>query len=188
MADKETNRVLTVRNVPAEVDAAIALQARALGRSKSELVQELLSATFGDPIGNFIRTSELVSLMDKEMEKVTGLPLSASWTDGGMRLSESREFCRLLGIRNPDDLQRVMMDAVPWLHLRARQLDADIPLLPQGVSLSYALFIAAAALNYKALLPVRRALYFMTDEARFWQQVEEIRDARKLPPLDRPQF
>jgi len=78
VADKETNRVLTVRNVPAEVDTAIVLQARALGRSKSELVQELLSATFGDPIDNFIRTSELVALMDREMEKVTGLPLSAS--------------------------------------------------------------------------------------------------------------
>ncbi|UJD92719.1 hypothetical protein FS594_28765 (plasmid) [Rahnella aquatilis] len=188
MTDKEKGRVLTIRNVPSEVDEAIAAQARAFGRSKSEFVQEFLSATFGDPIGNFIRTSELVALMDREMAKVTDLPLSDAWTDGGMTLSESREFCRLLGILSADDLQRIMMAAVPWLHLRARQLDVDIPLLPQGVSLSYALFIEAAGLDYQTLLPLRRSLYFMTDEARFWQQVDEMREARKLPPLDRPQF
>jgi len=28
----------------------------------------------------------------------------------------------------------------------------------------------------------------MTDEARFWQQVDEMREARKMPPLDLPQF
>ena len=186
MGDKETNRVLTVRNVPADVDAAITLQAKVLGRSKSELVQELLSVTFSDPIGNFIRTSELVALMDREIAKVTGLPLSEVWTDGGMTLSESREFCRLLGILNSDDLQRIMMAAVPWLHLRARQHDADIPLLPQGVSLRYALFIEAAGLDYQTLTAVRRSLYLMAGEAQFWHQVDEVRDARLLPPMDRP--
>lgn len=32
------------------------------------------------------------------------------------------------------------------------------------------------------LLPLRRSLYDMTDEAWFWQQVDEMREARKLPP------
>src|SRR5471030_555144 len=174
MADKETNRVLTIRNVPADVDEAIASQARSYGRSKSEFVQELLTATFGDPIGNFIRSSELVALMDRELARVTGQTLSGAWTDGGMTLPESREFCRLLGILNSDDLQRIMMAAVPWLHLRARQHDADIPLLPQGVSLRYALFIEAAGLDYQTLTAVRRSLYLMAGEAQFWHQVDEV--------------
>lgn len=72
--------------------------------------------------------------------------------------------------------------------MRAGQLDADIPQLPKGVSLSYALFIEAAGLDYQTLLPVRRSLYFMTDEMRFWRVVEEMREACKLEPLDRPQF
>jgi len=186
MTDKEKYRVLTIRNVPADVDEAIASQARAHGRSKSEFVQELLTATFGDPIGNFIRSSELVALMDRELARVTGQTLSGAWTDGGMTLPQSREFCRLLGIRGADDLQRIMMAAVPWLHLRARQLGLDIPLLPRGVSLSCALFIEAAGLEYRALLPVRRSLYFLTDEQRFWRNVDEVREARMLPPLDRP--
>jgi hypothetical protein len=33
-------------------------------------VQEFLTATFGDLIGNFIRTSELVALMDQEMARM----------------------------------------------------------------------------------------------------------------------
>jgi|SRR5471030_62236 len=188
MSNKEMNRVLTIRNVPYEVEEAIAAQAKASGRSKSEFVQELLSATFSDVIGNFIRTSELVALMDREIARVTRLQLSDNWVEGGISLAESRAFCQLLGIHTPDDLQRIMMDAVPWLHLRARQLEAAIPQLPQGASLEYALFIEAAGLNYQALTAVRRGLYFMTAEAAFWQQVDEVRDARKLLPLDRPQI
>src|SRR5471030_2622337 len=186
MADKETKLVLTIRNMPKNVDAVFASKARAHGRTKIKFVQEMPTSTFGDPIGNFIRSSELVALMDRELARVTGQTLSGAWTDGGMTLPQSREFCRLLGIRGADDLQRIMMAAVPWLHLRARQLGLDIPLLPRGVSLSCALFIEAAGLEYRALLPVRRSLYFLTDEQRFWRNVDEVREARMLPPLDRP--
>ncbi|MGN9457776.1 hypothetical protein ACTMQA_27260 [Klebsiella variicola] len=44
---------LTVRHLPADVDAAITAQAKAAGRSKSDFIQEFLSASFGDIIGNF---------------------------------------------------------------------------------------------------------------------------------------
>ena len=71
---------LTVRHLPADVDAAITAQAKAAGRSKSDFIQEFLSASFGDIIGNFSRSSELVALMDRELSGVTGLPLTENWT------------------------------------------------------------------------------------------------------------
>ncbi|MFH7099099.1 hypothetical protein ACHWI2_42200, partial [Klebsiella pneumoniae] len=68
---EETNRVMTLRKIPSDVDAAITEQARLTGKSKNDLVLELLTATFGDLLGNFVRTSELVALMDKEVARLT---------------------------------------------------------------------------------------------------------------------
>lgn len=81
-----------------------------------------------------------------------------------------------------------MIAAIPWLALRARQLGAGPSTLQRGVSLGYALFIEAAGRDAETLAAVHRALYFMTDEAWFWQQVDEVRAARRLAPLDRPPF
>jgi hypothetical protein len=95
---------LTVRHIPMDVDAAITAQARAAGKSKSDFIQEFLSASFGDLIGNFSRSSELVALMDRELSTVTGLPLTENWYDAGRTLAENREYCRLLQIRSEADL------------------------------------------------------------------------------------
>lgn len=62
---------MTLRKIPADVYAAITEQARLTGKSKNDLVLELLTATFGDLLGNFERTSELVALMDKEVARLT---------------------------------------------------------------------------------------------------------------------
>ncbi|HAY7230799.1 TPA: hypothetical protein JN332_001986 [Shigella sonnei] len=179
---------LTVRHVPADVDAAITAQAKAAGKSKSDFLQAFLSAAFGDLIGNFSRTSELVALMDKELAAVTGLPLTDNWYDAGQTLSENREYCRLLNIGSEADLQRIMMGAVPWLALRVRQLETGIPLLPQGISLTCALFIEAAGHELPALQLFRRHLFWMAEETQFRADVDAIRAARLLPPLAWPVF
>lgn len=179
---------LTVRHLPVDVDAAITAQAKAAGKSKSDFIQEYLSASFGDLIGNFSRSSELVALMDRELSHVTGQPLTENWYDAGRTLAENREYCRLLGIRNDADLQRIMMAGVPWLSLRVRQVDSGIPLLPQGISLTCALFIEAAGQERPQLNIFRRHLFWHMNEAQFWQEVEAIRAARLLPALEHPAF
>jgi hypothetical protein len=118
----ELFNTITVRNVPADVDEAITSQAKAAGKSKSDFVQEFLTATFGDLIGNFIRTSELVALMDQEMARMAGTVLSEHVYDLDMTQAGHREFCRILGIKNNDDLQRIMLAGMPYLEIRAGQL------------------------------------------------------------------
>ncbi|TCV91215.1 hypothetical protein [Biostraticola tofi] len=184
--EPDSKRTLTVRNVPAAVDDAITLQAKVAGKSKSDFVQEFLSATFGDLIGNFIRTSALVALMDNELAKVTGYPLTAQWYDSAMTLAGNREHCRILGIRNEDDLQQILMANVPYLAQRARQLEGDIPLLPHGISLTYALFADAAGRDLKTLRLFYRGLYYFTEESCFWAEIGALREAKKLAPLELP--
>lgn len=62
----ELFNTITVRNVPTDVDEAITRQAEAADKSKSDFVQEFLTVTFGDLIGNFNRTSELVALINMQ--------------------------------------------------------------------------------------------------------------------------
>lgn len=187
-SEKEANRTLTVRHLHPDVDAAITAQAKAAGQSRSDFIREYLSASFGDLIGNFSRTSALVALMDKEVSAATGLPLAANWYDTGRTLAENQEYCRLLQIRSEDDLQRIMMAGVPWLTLRARQLDTGLPVLPQGISLTCALFIEAAGQELPALFTFRRHLFWSMDEARFRADVDALRQARLLAPLAWPEF
>lgn len=101
--------------MPADINAAITAQAKAAGKSKSDYLQAFLSAAFGDLIGNFSRTSELVVLMDKELSAVTGLPLTDNWYDAGQTLTENREYCRLL------DIEAAGLD-LPVLQLFRRHL------------------------------------------------------------------
>lgn len=179
---------LTVRNIPADVDAAITAQAKAAGKSKSDFIQGFLSSTFGDIIGNFSRTSELVALMDRELSGATGLPLTENWYDGGHSLTENREYCRLLEIHSEEDLQRIMLSAVPWLTRRVRQLDTGIPMLPHGISMTCALFIEAASRDYQLLDAFHRHLFWYVPEEKFRADVDEIRKARLMPPAPWPAF
>ncbi|MGP2462819.1 hypothetical protein [Pantoea ananatis] len=178
---------LTVRNVPHEVDAAITEQAKLAGKSKSDYVQEFLTAHFGDLVGNFIRTSELVALMDREMARMMDVTLREDSYDAGLTLDGHRDFCRVLGILNEADLQRIMMAGVPLLSVRARQLQG-LTKIAQGSSLYAALLVEAASRDEKTLLNLHRALFHMMDEEDFLREAGEFRAAMRLPPLEREDF
>ncbi|WP_052656097.1 hypothetical protein [Pantoea ananatis] len=180
-------RTLTVRNIPSAVDEAITEQARKAGRSKSDFLQEFLVATFGDLIGNFIRTSELVALMDREMARMMDAELRESPYDAGLTLDSHREFCRILGILSEADLQRIMMAGVPYLSVRARQLEG-LTRLSQGASLYAALLAEAATRDEKTLLSLYRSQFHMMSEEGFLEEAEEFRAAMRLPPLEREDF
>ncbi|WP_426449593.1 hypothetical protein [Siccibacter colletis] len=176
-------RTLTVRNIPAAVDEAITEQAKRAGRSKSDYLQEFLVATFDDLIGNFIRTSELVALMDREMARMMDAELTESPYDTGLTLDGHREFCRILGILSYADLQRIMMAGVPHLSVRARQLEG-LTRLSQGASLYAALLAEAATRDEKTLLTLHRSLFHIMDEEHFMREAGEFRAAMRLPPLE----
>ena len=186
-AERSELRTLTVRNIPTGVDEAITEQAKRAGRSKSDYLQEFLVATFGDLIGNFIRTSELVALMDREMAQMMSATLSENRFDAGETLAGHREFCRILGILSETDLQRIMMAGVPLLSVRARQLQG-LTRLSQGASLYAALLAEAATRDEKTQLALYRSLFHMMDEEHFLREAGEFRAAMRLPPLEREGF
>lgn len=185
--EKGFARTLTVRNVPLEVDIEITEQAKAAGKSKSDFLREYLTACFGDLIGNFMRSSGLVALMDKDVAGMMNAGLADYWYDSAQTLSENRIWCRLLGIYKQEDLQRIMRDGVPLLELRAKQLH-DVTHIPHGTSLSFALFIEAARRDLATLIKVHQSFFFLQPEKDFLDMVDEIRDALRLPRTERPVF
>lgn len=185
MTAKERNRVLTIRNVSAEVDDAIASQARAHGRSKSEFVQELLTATFGDLIGNFCRANGWVALSDQEVAKMIDAKLSDYWFEAAQTLAENRAYCRILSLRTEDELNEILKAAIPLLAIRAKHM-SDVTVLPHGVSMTFALFIEAAKREPATLLAFHRDLFYRITKEQFFDQVDEIREALRLPKVERP--
>ncbi|NYU10433.1 MULTISPECIES: hypothetical protein [Leclercia] len=185
--EKGFTRTLTVRNMPLDVDIEITEQARAAGKSKSDFIKEFLSASFGDLIGNFMRGNSLVALMDKDVAGMMGAALADYWYDSAQTLAENRTWCRLLGIYKQEDLQTIMRNGVPLLELRASQLP-DITHIPHGSSLAFALFIEAARRDLPTLMEVHNQLFFLQKVGDFLDMVDQIRDALRLPPTERPVF
>lgn len=179
----ELYNTITVRNVPADVDEAITRQAKAAGKSKSDFVQEFLTATFGDLIGNFIRTSELVALMDLEMARMAGTVLSEHVYDLEMTQAGHREFCRILGINSNDDLQRIMLAGMPYLQIRAGQLKGTDS-LAKGNSLYAALLANAASRDEETVLALHRSLFNMIPEGTFQEMINELRKAMRMDAFE----
>lgn len=180
----ELFNTITVRNVPADVDEAITQQAKAAGKSKSDFVQEFLTATFGDLIGNFIRTSDLVKLMDKEVEKLTGARLNEHWFQWQQPV-ENQQYCRILGISSEEQLQQILMNGMAreLLALRAEGYrNADV--IPHGISLYFALFIEAARRGTAPLLKeLHRTLFWRISEQQFFDEINTMRKTMRFEPL-----
>lgn len=80
-----------------------------------------------------------------------------------------------------------MRKGVPLLELRASQLP-DITHIPHGSSLAFALFIEAARRDLPTLMEVHKQLFFLQKGGDFLDMVDQIRDALRLPPTERPVF
>lgn len=181
---EETNRVMTLRKIPSDVDAAITEQARLTGKSKNDLVLELLTATFGDLLGNFVRTSELVALMDKEVARLTEREITSQSFESDLVPIYNREYCRILELNNEDDLKRIMMNNIPYLELRARHLRYGmIPFLPKGISMIMALFCEVAGRDGLTIAQFYTSLWFVIGQEEYYKEINEIRIAKSLLPI-----
>lgn len=178
---------LTVRNIPPDVDMAITEQAKAAGKSKSDFIQGFLTATFGDLIGNYIRSSQLVRLMDSEMSRMMEAEIVENLYDAGMTLEGHRQFERILGILDSSDVHEIMKAGVPYLGIRAKQLKG-IKSLGPGASLYAALLVEAAKRDYECLYDMHQTLFFMQDEEQFLNMINEFRKELRLPLIQSPIF
>ncbi|NIG16203.1 hypothetical protein [Pantoea sp. Cy-640] len=178
---------ITVRNVPHQVDAAITEQAKLAGKSKSDYVQEFLTAHFNDLIGNFIRTSELVALMDREMARMAGTELSDNLYDLAMTQAGHREFCRILGIKDEEDLQRMMLFGMPLLEVRVKQLKG-VKYLARGNSLYAAMLASAVSRDADTAMALHRSLFSLMPDESFQAMADELRRAMRMKPFDWPVF
>lgn len=181
---KKAITALTVRNVPVEVDETITMLARAAGKSKSDFLQEFLTAEFSDLIKNFSRSSELVALMDKEISRFTGVPLSGEWYDNEFVGRYNRAYCSLLGISSPEDLQRIMMANVPFLEARAGQIQRQgMMSLGRGISLTFALYAEMAGRDKETVHRFYPLMFNEKPNERFYTSVNALRVLKNLEPV-----
>ncbi|MBT0722508.1 hypothetical protein HGT70_14650 [Rosenbergiella collisarenosi] len=186
-ANKKSNTaVITVRNVPRDVDDIITTQANELGKSKSDFIKELLIREFQDLINNYSRTSSLVSLMDKELEKMSGVKVAEHWYEDDMITATNLKYRTLLKLDSVDDLQKIMMKNMPYLQFRAGQiLNSQFSYIPRGLSLTFSLFNEIASRDSNIINTAYRKIFYWRDEDIFYINVDSIRAEMKLEPTDR---
>ena len=66
--------------------------------NKSPHGMEFLSATIDDLIGNFIHISKPVTMMDRNVARITGAWFADNGYDGGLSFAQHRDCSRLLEI------------------------------------------------------------------------------------------
>lgn len=186
-ANKKSNTaVITVRNVPRDVDDIITTQANELRKSKSDFIKELLIRKFQDLIKNYSRTSSLVSLMDKELEKMSGVKVAEHWYEDDMITATNLKYRTLLKLDSVDDLQKIMMKNMPYLQFRAGQiLNSQFSYIPRGLSLTFSLFNEIASRDSNIINTAYRKIFYWLDEDIFYINVDSIRAEMKLEPTDR---
>lgn len=98
-----------------------------------------------------------------------------------------REFCRILGIKNEEDLQRMMLFGMPLLELRAKQLKG-VKHLARGNSLYAAMLASAVSRDEDTVLALHRSLFSLMPEEAFQGRADELRRAMRMKPFDWPLF
>ncbi|HBR4330653.1 TPA: hypothetical protein MCA18_005403 [Klebsiella pneumoniae] len=183
----EASKAITLRKIPADIDTAITEQASLTGKSKNDLVLELLTSTFGDLLGNFVRSSELVALMDKEVARMTDREVILQSFESNLTPIYNREYCRILALKNEDDLKRVLMNNIPYLELRSKQLRFGmVPFLPKGISLIMALFCEVAGRDGLTIAQFYTSLWFVVEREQYYRAINEIRAVKSLLPVTDP--
>ncbi|MEI7152674.1 MULTISPECIES: hypothetical protein [Pectobacterium] len=121
--------------------------------------------------------------MDQEMARMTGTELSEHVYDLDMTQAGHREFCRILGIKNNYDLQRIMLAGMPYLEIRAGQL-RGIGSLARGNSLYAALLVNAVSRDEETVLALHRSLFNMIPEGAFQEMVNDLRKAMRMETFE----
>ena len=114
---------------------------------------------------------------------MAGTVLSEHVYDLEMTQAGHREFCRILGIKNNDDLQRIMLAGMPYLQIRAGQLKGTDS-LAKGNSLYAALLANAASRDEETVLALHRSLFNMIPEGTFQEMINELRKAMRMDAFE----
>ncbi|MGW9796695.1 hypothetical protein [Serratia sp. 121840015-1] len=184
--DSNKTATLTVRNIPDDVDDMITKQARSAGKSKSDFLKEFLTAEFQDLLKNFSRTSPLVSLMDEELGKQSGVTVAEHWFENDMIAVTNHKYKAILKLTTPDDLQQIMMKNMPYLQLRARQvLHSKFAYVPRGLSLTFSLFSEIASRDEDTIHRAFSEIFYLIGADKYYQDINEIRSVMKLEPVEK---
>lgn len=176
---------LTVRNIPLDVDMAIAEQAKKVNKSKSDFLKEFLTQEFQDLIKNFGRTNQLVTLMDNELSNRFKIKLAEDWYENHMISHYNREESRILGLKTYDDLQQLMMRNMPYLFIRAEQvLHEGYAYIPRGLSLTFSIFNEIASRDEETINSAYESIFHMSGAEQFYRDINLLRKEMKLSQID----
>ncbi|UKJ23765.1 hypothetical protein L6Y89_22530 (plasmid) [Enterobacter mori] len=184
--DGEENVTYTLRNIPADIDRVITDLATHAHKPKATFLREFLEDSFRDVIDSFALKNPLIASLDDELASYLGAEVMEKRYQSHYITRWNQEYQKLLGISTEEELRRVVLNNTPFLHARADQVLKGWKKIPRGISLTFSLFAEIAGRDKETIDRAWNNIFYSQlreKRHRFYQDIEAIRDLKKLPAL-----
>lgn len=157
------------------IDKTISAISTMEGKSKSQIVSELIIREFSNPLLTYPRKSGLVKAMDEEIAKKLGVPLLDHFFENEHIIYTCKRYCDLLGLYSEEDVERIFMNRISLILPRAIQwANQNNPKqIASGLSLTFALFVEIAARSDEVVEQAQKEIFYSV--GNFMKSIEEIR-------------
>ncbi len=166
----------SLRGLPVPLDKTISAIAMMEGKSKNQLIIDLLAREFSNPIATYARKSALVQAMDKEICETFNCKLLSNWYENEHIIYAEKKYSQLLGLKTEQDIDVLFKKSIPLINTRAKQVivGSGFKTLPLGISLTFALFIKVASMDKPVIESVKNGIFSVKQE-KYELHINEIR-------------
>lgn len=173
----------TLRGVSQDLDKNLSAIAFMEGKSRNQLILDILNKEFSDHIANYARKNQLVKAMDGEICQKIGFTLSEKWYENEHIIILNKKLGRFLSINSESDVDEIFKNNIALIEFRAQQLwrREEYKKLPLGISLTFALFIQIARMDRNIIEEIKREIFYYTES--YMDDINEIRTEIGLPVL-----
>ncbi|HGM5492769.1 TPA: hypothetical protein ACKP1B_004475 [Serratia fonticola] len=186
-AESKPETEFVISGVENDILYSLAAVARALKKTKNEIIVELIKKEFVNPVTTYAQTSLLVKAMDRDIcERFSCSLIERDKTNDHTILSE-RTYRSILNLVTKDDIDALFKKYISLIEYRASQVCSrkGYTQLPAGISLTFALFIAVACSTPEVIESIWQLVFQPTDnEGYFYNDVNAIRNELGLQQVD----
>lgn len=178
---------ITVSGIERDILYSLAAVARALKKTKNEIIVELIKKEFVNPIAVYAQTSLLVKAMDKDICERFSCVLTERDNANDYTILSERAYRSILNLASRGDIDTLFKQYIHLIEYRASQVCSrkGYTQLPAGISLSFALFIAVACSTQDVIESIWQVIFQPTDnEGHFYNDINAIRNELGLAQVE----
>ncbi len=156
---------LMVTGIDKDVLYALNAVARVLGKTKNDVILELINNEFVNPVTIYAKNSLLVKAMDKDISERFGCTLTSNDLRNEHAIISDRFYKDILKLETINDVDLLFKRNIALIDFRANQVCSRkaYTQLPEGISLIFALFVEVARSSQEVIDCIWEMIFQPTD-------------------------